>query len=196
HVDHKPIKYQVNPVLTNVSSRHGGVFYDPAEKVFKIFFNDGGKGVALATSKDLLKWNKTSTGVVMPPGGANGLWLDTEATNRSKRFISMRAERIEPRPKNDKNVPYINSIWQNVIQYSKDGIHWSEKTEIGRSNDYSSFFYNPFRNVWVFSLKHNVPRNEERLYRTRYYAERKQLTQNNHFNDAVFWVNADKLDKP
>src|SRR5690606_42055806 len=30
-VYHKPIKYQGNPVLTNVSSRHGGLFYDPVE---------------------------------------------------------------------------------------------------------------------------------------------------------------------
>lgn len=195
-VYHKPVKYQGNPVLKDVSSRHGGVFYDPADQLFKIFFNDGAKGVGLATSKDLLKWNKTNTGPVMPPGGANAIWLDTEAANQNERFISMRAEEMKPRPKNDKNVPYINSSWQNVIQYSRDGMQWSEKMAIGRSNDYSSFFYNPFRKVWVLSLKYNVPRNKGEVYRTRYYEERKQLTQSNHVNDAVFWVNADKLDKP
>lgn len=198
-VYHQAVKYRGNPVFKDVSTRHGGIFYDPAQKVFKLFFNEGGKGVGLATSKNLIEWTKT--GIVMPSGGANGFWLDTKAANPDERFVSMRAERIEPRPKNDKNVPYINSIWQNVLQYSKDGINWSEKIELGRSNDYSSFFYNPFRNVWVFSLKHNVPRvkieGRRQPYRTRYYAERKKLTDSTHFNDAVFWVNTDKqLDKP
>src|SRR5699024_3540192 len=69
-------------------------------------------------------------------------------------------------------------------------------TPLGRSNDYSSFFYNPFRKLWGFSLKENVPRTGSKLYRSRYYVERKHIPDSGNFDDAVFWVNADKLDKP
>ena len=34
-----------------------------------------------------------------------------------------------------------------------DGVHWTEIGQSGPTGDRSTFFYNPFRRVWVFSLR-------------------------------------------
>ena len=36
---------------------------------------------------------------------------------------------------------------------SPDGIHWNKLGTTGHAGDRSTFFYNPFRKVWVFSLR-------------------------------------------
>lgn len=195
-VFHQAQKYAGNPVLPHVSLRHGGVFYDPVVRQFGMFYNDGGRGIGLAYSQDLKRWTPGANGnVVLPKGGANAFWLHTDGTAK-RVFYAMRANRMDSRPKNDPDVPYINAIWQNTLRSSADGITWSEEIPLGRSNDYSSFFYNPFRGVWVYSLKHNVPRVGKEVYRSRYYAERADISKVGGFDDAVFWVNADRLDKP
>ena len=38
---------------------------------------------------------------------------------------------------------------------SPDGIHWRERGDSGPSGDRTTFFYNPFRKVWVFSLRND-----------------------------------------
>jgi len=201
-VFHQAKKYKNNPVMQNGSLRIGGAFYDPIEQHFDLFYNDGPLGVGLAFSSDLKHWSRRAEGksgqdhrIVLPKGGANSFWLHIDSSNTGS-FYVMRANRMDPRPKDNPNVPYINAIWQNMLQTSTDGITWSDEIPLGRSNDYSSFFYNPFRQVWVFSLKHNVPRVGKKVYRSRYYAERKKISEVGGFDDAVFWVNADKLDKP
>ncbi len=50
------------------------------------------------------------------------------------------------------------SIWYDdalVLSVSPDGIHWTELGTTGHAGDRSTFFYNPFRRVWVFSLRGN-----------------------------------------
>ena len=37
---------------------------------------------------------------------------------------------------------------------SQDGIDWEWRGEIGPTSDNNTFFYNPFRKVWVFSVRH------------------------------------------
>ncbi len=201
-VFHEAEKYSGNPVMGEASLRHGGIFYDPVGECFNMYYNDGPHGVGLAVSRDLKQWTRPDGKgqsenrlIVLPKGGANSFWLHTDDTS-GRKFFAMLASKMDPKPKGNPDVPYINTNWQNMLRTSADGINWSATIPLGRSNDYSSFFYNPFRKVWVFSLKANVPRIGKQLYRSRYYAERKRISESDNFDDAVFWVNADKLDKP
>ena len=48
------------------------------------------------------------------------------------------------------------SVWYDhalTLSVSPDGIHWREAARSGPSGDRSTFFYNPFRKVWV--LQHS-----------------------------------------
>ena len=48
------------------------------------------------------------------------------------------------------------SIWYDhalLLYVSPDGIHWAKIGQTGRAGDRSTFFYNPFRKVWVFSVR-------------------------------------------
>jgi hypothetical protein len=59
----------------------------------------------------------------------------------------------------------------------------------GGAADYCTFFYNPFRKVWVFSIKRTEPRG-----RCRYYLESQEFLQGVDWPKAVYWTNADRLD--
>ncbi|HYF37828.1 MAG TPA: exo-alpha-sialidase, partial [Prosthecobacter sp.] len=75
---------------------HGGVFFDPKEGLFKMFYTAGWRGgLALATSSDLLIWTRPDIGTVannllLPPGklwagGDNAVWLDLGAKDPNER---------------------------------------------------------------------------------------------------------------
>ena len=56
----------------------GGVFYDPSEKLFKMFYTAGWRGpLAMATSPDLKTWTRPELGlhggnILLPEGAAWG----------------------------------------------------------------------------------------------------------------------------
>jgi len=172
---------------------HGGVFYDPVDQLIKMWYSAGelDGALAYATSRDGFSWKRPDLGLpaggnlLLPyggrtrgdhAGGDNGLWLDTLATNPG--------ERLKFLTERDANDPH----WLAV---SADGRSWSAPVPAGLAADYCSFFYNPFRKVWVFSIKRDGPRG-----RTRYYAESPEFLTPQVFDRSVFWVGADRLDKP
>src|SRR5690606_23242284 len=60
---HQAKKHHGNPVVANAALRHGGVFYDPVEKHFKMLYNAGDYNnegedadLSIAYSRDLLHW--------------------------------------------------------------------------------------------------------------------------------------------
>ncbi|MDF1814589.1 MAG: hypothetical protein P1V20_20455, partial [Verrucomicrobiales bacterium] len=59
------------------------------------------------------------------------------------------------------------------------------------SGDYSSFFYNPFRKKWCFSIKEGTSRG-----RSRYYLECDEFLKGADWDKAVFWTSTDRLDEP
>ncbi len=61
----------------------------------------------------------------------------------------------------------------------------------GKAGDYCSFFFNPFRRVWVFSIKQNSPRG-----RSRWYSENADFLKGADWKNSVYWANADRLDQP
>ena len=199
-VFHQAKKYEGNPVIEQAAFRQGGVFYDFNNRQFVAVHRrepaGGGRNpLTFVVSNNLTDWKEIST-PFSPFASPNAFWLQFNSQTRENNWYIMGVDRIDPRPGDDPNVPFINALWENTMHKSTDGQSWFNGVPLGRSNDYSTFFYNPFRDVWVMSVKHNVPRVGRTLYRSRYYAERSTIEHSGNFNDAVFWVNADKLDEP
>jgi hypothetical protein len=162
---------------------HGGAFYNPEKKHFEMFYTAGWRGgMALATSKDLIHWNRPDLGlhegsIILPAGidfagMDNAIWLDLAAKDPTQRYKAI-----------------IQRGKSHTLHTSPNGLVWSLGVPAGESGDYSSFFHNPFRNIWVQSTKRNTERG-----RARYYSENKDFLKSADRDKSVFWTNADKLD--
>jgi len=168
-----------------------GVWYDPADKLFKMFY-DGGfvYSTCLATSQDGIHWTKPSLNVVEPDTNiiirhrrdSTTVWLDQHEKDPQRRFKSFA---VEYYPGRDHRVH---------LRFSPDGITWSEPAVISeRVGDRTTVFFNPFRKVWVCSMRTGI----DALGRTRAYSEHEDaalLLQK--FPNLVDWVGADRLDAP
>jgi hypothetical protein len=92
---------------------------------------------------------------------------------------------------------------------SADGIHWTWRGKIGPTGDNSTFFYNPFRKKWVFTVRRQgrpvPPWSDDRrkgekevMGRARSYWENDDFCAalgNWKRYEPVFWLGADKYDK-
>lgn len=181
-------KVPTNPAAMMFSD---GAFYDHRERVFKLWYMAGyGTATCLALSNDGVHYERPSFDVVR---GTN--IVSTSFRDSSTVWLDERA--IDPRER------YKMSFWYDravVLSTSPDGIHWQE---IGRTppvDDRSTFFYNPFRHVWVFSLRDNQFKGSMSGRYRRYW-------ETPHFTSAastpawagrppVAWVKADSVDKP
>src|SRR6185436_15359416 len=121
-----------------------GVFFDPKDRVFKLWYLAGyGASTCYAMSRDGISWEKPTLDVVKGtnivhknPRDSSTVWLDHFATDPAERFKM--------------------AYWHDfalILAVSPDGIHWTELGQTGRTNDRSTFFYNPFRRVWAFGVK-------------------------------------------
>lgn len=204
---HHPAKYYpANPVLipeepweTETQSHDApaptamvfsdGVWYDPADKLFKIWYMAGYcDATAYATSTDGITWQKPELDVV--PGtnivqnkrrDSNSIWLDLDAEDPGARY---------------KMACYMRDGESTMELYqSADGVHWGEPiAESGRVGDRSTFFRNPFRDVWVFGLRHSG----SGCGRIRRYWEHADFVQASQWQleKAPFWTGGDVLDPP
>src|SRR5437879_894495 len=80
------------------------------------------------------------------------------------------------------------------VYTSPDGIHWSTPVRTGPCGDNTTFFYNPFRKTWFYSVRTY----DKKLGRVRSYREYPDFVQGVHWTekDLVFWAAADELDSP
>ena len=133
-----------------------GVWYDPKDRLFKMWYMGGyGRGVCLARSEDGVRWTKPEldvkkgTNIVHPgPRDSATVWLDHDATDPKRRFKLFRSHSEGGR-------------FGQSVHFSADGIHWGERVlRTGSTGDRTTAFYNPFRKVWVYSIRHGwgVPR--------------------------------------
>lgn len=210
---HQAGKYENNPVFTAVTetekSRNGvvylgqgGVFYDPQETLFKMFYTAGWRGpLAVATSPDLKKWTRPDLGlhgenILLPVGAAwqgpgtraagtdNALWYDITAENPMERLKYLTCWMHVPK---EQRVPGLTHSLQ-----TSDGRTWSDAAACNQGvDDYGSVFHNPFRGKWVQSIKKGGPRG-----RSRYYLESDHFMDGTDYQSSVYWTNADKLDLP
>lgn len=191
---HRPTYYEGNPVLKpdrpwETHSRlgpmampfNGGVFWDPRDQLFKMWHMAGyNYNGALSISKDGLNWEKPNWGfrgksnvIKIPNNEMHGVWLDLEEKDPARRY---------------------KMVWHRSGNYSaavsSDGIYWNILGKLGRSGDRCSLGYNPFRGVWIYSLRHGWGRP-----RARRYAESKVFGEANWYdNTPPLWTGADRLD--
>ncbi len=162
---------------------HGGVFYDPAQKHFKMFYTAGWRGpLALATSTDLKTWTRPDLGIDednlllakgRDAGGDNSLWLDLASKDARLKLLTDRGKE------------------GHFLQSSADGRAWEVSAPTGKAADYCSIFHNPFRDVWCYSIKQGGKHG-----RNRWYHESRDFMQGADWSKSVFWANADRLDEP
>ncbi|HYG23753.1 MAG TPA: glycosyl hydrolase family 32 [Verrucomicrobiae bacterium] len=199
---HRAQRFEDNPILkpeTELEKKgpvatlfNDGVWFDPTDQLFKMWYHAGWfDGTAYATSKDGFKWDRPNLDVVpgsnrvLPKEGhgnrdGTAIWLDLFETNPEQRFKMY----IYERPK---------ETYGGRIFTSGDGIHWTDKglTRVG-DGDNTTFFYNPFRKKWVYSIR------LYRMGRARDYWETDDITKPAHTqtSDHSPWVSVDELDKP
>jgi hypothetical protein len=168
---HQPAKHEGNPVLTPETGPEmnqgycpmaapfsDGCFYDPEDKLFKLWYMAGWfDGTALATSSDGIHWRRPELDVVpgtnlvlasMDDHRRDGLsvWLDHEAVDPSERFKMYVFNR------QGKIGGSLESVGGFQLT-SPDGVHWKMRGQVGRTGDNSTYFYNPFRKKWVFTVR-------------------------------------------
>ncbi len=144
-----------------------GVWFDEADGMFKMWYMAGGDATCYAESVDGVQWVKPDVGDgtnIVRRGSlrdASTVWLDKQETSAARRFKMF-------------EVAGGKGNWRYVFLTSADGKRWRDEGAPSKSvADRSTVFKNPFRNVWVWSMRHNVRLRGDDPYtiRARDYAE-------------------------
>ena len=196
---HRPTFHPQNPVLTYdrpweqegrapfAAVFSDGVWYDPADELFKMWYVGGYlQSTCYATSKDGIHWDKPliddqgQTNIAMKHvRDSSTVWLDyaePDPDRRYKMFTTAGPDR-----------------WHLALHASPDGFRWSQPLATSpKIGDRTTVFYNPFRQVWVYSLRINQPD----VGRSRAYREHPDPVAGMSWTeeDTVLWIGADKLD--
>lgn len=199
---HHAQKYEGNPVLkpeTALEKKgpcatvfNDGVWFDPKDQLFKMWYEAGWfDGTGYAISKDGLAWTRPNLDVVagsnriLPAAGhgqrdGDTVWMDSFAKDPNQRFKMY----IYERPAEKFGGRFFTSA---------DGIHWDDKgkAHVGEG-DNTTFFYNPFRKKWVYSIR------LYRMGRARDYWETDDIARatETRSEDHSPWTGVDELDKP
>ncbi|MFQ5808137.1 MAG: glycosyl hydrolase family 32, partial [Armatimonadota bacterium] len=141
-----------------------------------------------AVSRDGIEWEKPELDVRPGTNVVQGdhrdsatVWLDLREKDPERRFKLFRTDS--------------DNGWAVCVYFSADGIHWDEPVfRSGPCGDRTTVFYNPFRNVWVYSLRASAPG----MGRSRRYWENADVVAGARWekDEAPLWVGADKLDPP
>ncbi|MFO0965310.1 MAG: twin-arginine translocation signal domain-containing protein [Gemmataceae bacterium] len=185
---HLPEQHPRNPVGAGGMVFSDGVWHDPADRLFKMWYLTKG-GTAYATSKDGIAWDKPNldvrkgTNLVQTsPRDSSTVWLDLLEKDPKRRFKMFRSY----------SRPEIKS-WCLWVHFSGDGIHWTDGQPTGSCGDRTTVFFNPFRGVWVYSLRHGWGRPRRR----RYWETRDDVIKGAQWGAVdrpPMWCGADNLD--
>ena len=167
-----------------------GAWYDPKDGLFKLWYQAGWfDGTALAVSEDGLDWHRPDLDVVP---GTNAVIHHPASHRRDGALVWLDAN-AEP----DSRYKMFK-YWRwpggqaGHIYRSPDGIHWQDLGATSQCGDNSSFFHNPFRGRWVFSIRESWNR------RARSYHEHEDFVTASRWRDGaqVRWARTDRLDRP
>jgi len=164
-----------------------GVWYDPQDQLFKMWYMGGYvRSTCYATSRDGINWEKPELDVqpgtnIVHPGERDSctVWLDLEEKDPRRRYKMFRS--------------HGDGGWALSLYFSPDGIHWGDAvTRSGPCGDRTTVFYNPFREVWVYSIRDGV----RGLGRIRRYRENPDMLEGARWkrSEPALWVGADRLD--
>lgn len=166
-----------------------GVWHDPKDRLFKMWYMGGyDLATCYAVSEDGIRWRKPAldmrkgTNIVQAePRDSATVWLDLEEKDPEKRYKLFRSHGEGGR-------------FGLSLHFSADGIHWSERVlRTGSAGDRTTVFRNPFRKVWVYSLRHGWGRP-----RRRRYWEVKDLLRGpqwQRIDEPPLWTGSDRLDR-
>lgn len=218
---HKPRIHPASPILkpeTPLEMNNGycpvaspfcdGVFHDPKDRLFKMWYHAGWfDGVGYAVSEDGIHWLRPDLDVepgtnrVLPrrdPFQRDGatIWLDHEAQDtrqRFKMFVYFRERGKGYRYSEFQSLHAPTVSEGGSVFTSADGIHWSNPVPTGPCGDNTSFFYDPFRRNWCYSIRTYNRQGRVRSYRLcKDFIEGARWTK----DDLVFFVAADDRDRP
>ena len=171
-----------------------GCWYDPLDGLYKLWYHAGWMdGTCMAVSKDGLHWTKKllehqpGTGrILLPPKGwrrdGSAIWLDADCSEPRKRYKLFQFFRT---PEGE----------HGQVCTSRDGLHWDEPVRTGPCGDNTTFFFDPFRNKWVFSIRAGFPLFDRYSRARRYYAfDRFPEEACWQQGDDVFWQRCDLTD--
>lgn len=126
----------------------GGLWWDPVRKRFRLWYQADWLGdICYGESKDALKWEYPDLGIVP---GTNRIF-EHDVIDSWCVVPNYAAENPYGDWKMHISIPYNHRddrLWR-----SDDGIRFTEVALAGRSGDRSTMYYDPFRGVWVFSLR-------------------------------------------
>ena len=195
-----------------------GVFYDDTDRKFKMWYQAGWfDGVGYAESDDGIHWRRLSeidpargTDNVLPrkPNAlrdGSAVWIDYGADDPGEKYKMMvfyrlfdhQVKHYGEMPKHFHDVPGSIPPQEKIKLFaSENGIDWVDKGEAGHGGDNSTFFYNPFRKKWIFSLR-TFSRLDSRI-RTRGYYETDDFFRKSQWEDKEvrFWARTDIHDAP
>jgi hypothetical protein len=200
---HHPTKYEKNPVLKPETAiehsgvnglavaapKSGGLWWNPEKKNFELWYEAGWVStIAYATSRDGLTWErpnlplKAGTNQILPDTIKPDSWTvvrdyrTTDPKQAYKIFLRGGGNRDRAR-----------------AFVSEDGIDWGKPIDSGITGDRSTMFYNPFRKVWVYSLRWSSPGG-----RSRAYWECDDFLQGMQWlpDEPMPWARTDSLDLP
>ncbi len=198
--------YSGNPVLSpqtewELGSSGGGwaapfsdgVWYDESDQLFKMWYMGSGGSIGdsvtcYAESTDGINWTRPSLNVVSGTNIVNvptsrdsySVWIDKTAEDSSERYKMF-------------GVSDGAGAWKYHYYTSSDGKAWRERSSSSQAGvlaDRSTVFYNPFRDVWVYSMRHNVRIDENTLIRARDYFEYQDPSRGTELAEAdldLFW---------
>ena len=220
---HKAVLHPASPVLGSTlewelkgdpysTHEHGprsmpfsdGVWWDEKEQILKMWYFGQHTGTGYAISRDGVRWEKPAISTVA--GAKNRvlqhkardsatLWLDHDEPDPARRYKQWACV-----PARTNEIQGNNLVME--LRFSADGIRWSEPVwKSGIVRDRSSVYFNPFRGVWVYSVKMRptVPmEGGERTMmpgvRSRAYREARDVLAPWDNNEVVPWMGADQLD--
>ena len=176
-----------------------GVWYDHEARLYKAWYHAPG-GTAYANSLDGVHWVKPEldvepgTNIVLAKRrGSSTTWLDWSETDPARRYKTVYSQ---------------GHLKPLTLHFSADGIHWNQAvTDSPPAADRTTVFWNPFRKVWVVSLRDHTPGSPRSVFgqgrkrpgevvRFRSYREAPDLVTALHWTpeQVVPWVGADRLD--
>lgn len=179
-----------------------GVWYDSRQGKFLMWYRAADRRTCLAESTDGIHWTRPE--LALEPGtntvlrtvrDSTTVWLDPGAP-AAERFKLFEAR-------------YKKRAWEIALHTSADGRTWTDELAVsGPSWDRSTVFFNPFRNVWVASVRGHDQIKPAPVHRLRCYFEGQAATGvlgwkqhcdevakgNLLPHDLQPWLGADRLD--